>query len=281
MLANGYVGIGTTNPQDKFHVATGGVVFGNNLTQTYIGYGGGYANIELTGQNGSYIDFKDSVEDYDSRIAYYSGSRLLITGAYPTIIETNVGIGTTSASHKFRVQGFSHFSDGADYDNGLYGVLQITRASAATDNKGHISLVRSGQYVWTIGYTNDNYLRIGTSSTAGPGVSLAPGGTSWSTNSDERKKIIISDIKDVGNKLDSIRTVYYRYKNDEESAKRVGVIAQDLLDTFPETTGADGDGFYSVRYTELVPILIAGIKELRRQNEVLIDRLNALEAKIN
>ena len=109
------------------------------------------------------------------------------------------------------------------------------------------------------------------------GVEMASGATSWSAISDERLKDIIEPITDAVNKLNTLRTVIGKYKSDDDRVRRSFLIAQDVEAVFPEaviqgaTTIADVD-YLSLAYTDLIPLLVAGVKELS-------DKVKALELK--
>ena len=114
------------------------------------------------------------------------------------------------------------------------------------------------------------------------GVNLAAGGTSWGTFSDERLKYDIEPITNGLDKLSSIRCVSYRLKDVDasDSQKKLGVIAQDLVGVVDEVidiTKRHGDetDYMSVRYTELIPVLIKSIQEQQAIIESLKARLDA------
>jgi hypothetical protein len=75
-----------------------------------------------------------------------------------------------------------------------------------------------------------------------------------------------------------LRAVQFTWKSDEENKPNVGLIAQDVLAVLPEAVTEDR-GYYGVKYTELVPLLVAAIQELSAKNDALEARLAALEAK--
>jgi hypothetical protein len=110
-------------------------------------------------------------------------------------------------------------------------------------------------------------------STSGTGVSLASGATSWGTVSDERQKDIIEPIADAVSKVLSLRSVIGKYKADADGTRRSFLIAQDVQAALPEAidVGEDEANTLSVKYTEVIPLLVAAIKELTA-------RIAALEA---
>ena len=81
------------------------------------------------------------------------------------------------------------------------------------------------------------------------GVKLSNAATAWSANSDLRLKRDISTVKNSLDKINSIRGVYFNYLEDKPTARRrLGVIAQDLLQAVPEAVDQDeSSGMYQVR----------------------------------
>jgi hypothetical protein len=105
------------------------------------------------------------------------------------------------------------------------------------------------------------------------GVVLSTNATSWSTFSDERIKDIIEPITDAANKVATLRTVIGKYKTDEEGVRRIFLIAQDVQAVLPEAVKVSEDeiGTLNLSYTEVIPLLVAAIKE----QSALITQLQA------
>lgn len=102
------------------------------------------------------------------------------------------------------------------------------------------------------------------------GVYLAANGIAWIANSDERLKTDLVPINDALNKVCSLRSVIGRYKTDDEYIKRPFLIAQDVLKVLPEAVVEDEKtGNLGVSYTEIIPLLVASIKELKAEIEIL------------
>ena len=100
--------------------------------------------------------------------------------------------------------------------------------------------------------------------TAGSGgVKLDSGATAWASASDERLKNISNPIENAVEKLTTLRAVNFSWKTDEEGKNNLGLIAQDIQKVFPEVVSVDEErDEYGVRYTELIPVLVAAIQEL-------------------
>jgi hypothetical protein len=115
----------------------------------------------------------------------------------------------------------------------------------------------------------------------GTGVYLADGGTSWTANSDERVKDIIEPITDATNKVSTLRAVIGKYKTDAEGTRRSFLIAQDVQSVLPEAVNQQNDeiGTLGVQYTDIIPLLVAAIKEQQTIINDLKARIETLESK--
>ena len=103
--------------------------------------------------------------------------------------------------------------------------------------------------------------------------------TSWTAQSDERLKDITGTITDAVQSVQSLRPVRYTLKTDQDKTMRVGLIAQDVQKVLPEVVDVDAEGHLGVRYSEVVPLLVAAIQELKAMNDTLTARVAQLEAK--
>jgi hypothetical protein len=70
-----------------------------------------------------------------------------------------------------------------------------------------------------------------------------------------------SEIKDLSANVDEIQPVSYIKHGNKE----YGVIAQELRKHFPHMVKEDKKGMLGVDYTQLIPLLILEVKELKRQ----------------
>ena len=106
------------------------------------------------------------------------------------------------------------------------------------------------------------------------GVTLTDGATSWAALSDERQKDIIEPIANAATKVSSLRAVIGKLKNDSEGKRRSMLIAQDVQKVLPEAVNVQTDeqGTLLLSYTDVIPLLVASIKELT-------NRIATLESK--
>jgi hypothetical protein len=93
--------------------------------------------------------------------------------------------------------------------------------------------------------------------------------------SDSRYKDNIETITDALVLLEKINGVTFDWRTDEFPEQRfsedqqVGFIAQDINEVLPEVVSQGSDGFYSVDYGKLTPVLVAAVKEQQQQIENL------------
>ena len=112
------------------------------------------------------------------------------------------------------------------------------------------------------------------------GVTLANGGTSWGSLSDERKKDIIEPIENAAEKISSLRAVIGKYKTEEGGIRRSMLIAQDVQAVLPEAVVENNDGDLILQYTDTIPLLVAAIKELKAELDTVKAELDEAKARI-
>lgn len=79
---------------------------------------------------------------------------------------------------------------------------------------------------------------------------------------------------------DSASVMLSLSKSQKQSSKRqFGVIAQDLQKVFPELVSEDGNGYLSVDYAGLIPVLIEAIKEQQKMIDKQTQEIKELSNK--
>ena len=102
------------------------------------------------------------------------------------------------------------------------------------------------------------------------------------TCSDARYKKDLNGLGSVLKKIKEIDGLYYYWKKDEfpersfDADRQIGILAQNIEHHFPELVHTNADGYKSVAYDRLGPILLEGIKE----QQSLIDDLTAQNIKL-
>jgi hypothetical protein len=189
----------------------------------------------------------------------------------------NVGIGTTDPSAVFHVEKHSN----------------LTQSSPHFKIRGNVYtglhwLNGTAYYIGQDSTTRSMRIFSGDSTT---GVELMYGATAWSTFSDERLKENITNLDSVIDKIKDIRCVTYTRSDVENSKETIGFIAQDFIGKFDQVinkskiSDEDKEEYYSIKYTETIPVLMKAIQEqqqtiedLKSQNESLAARISALES---
>jgi len=118
------------------------------------------------------------------------------------------------------------------------------------------------------------------------GVDLVVGATSWSSSSDERQKTDLVPIANAIAKIATLRAVTGRYITDTVEKSRPFLIAQDVQKVLPGAVSvsensnggtAAPSGMLNLAYTDVIPLLVAGIKELAAAHAALEIRTAGLE----
>lgn len=196
--------------------------FGNNGSSMIIG-----------GEAATPIIFKNGLN--------YTATGVLDTGNEWMRIDANgrVGIGTSAPGSALEV-------NSADA-----GQLRLRNTASVAGKHWRIGPDSSGNNIVVY---NQN----------GAGVYMTDGSTAWTSSSDERLKNILEPITNAVEKIGQLRTIIGTYKNDPDAIKHPFLIAQDVQKVLPEAVDVKNDDMKTlgVRYTELIPLLAAGINEL-------------------
>lgn len=139
---------------------------------------------------------------------------------------------------------------------------------------------------WTLFYNRgNNCWGIGTDNTySGDGFRCVKYGSAeygWTTWSDRRAKENISTITGALDTVLAMRGVYYNYIKDEAKVKRVGFIAQELMEVLPEAVRyADEIDEYNVNYDQIVSVLAEAIKEQDTKMQLQEEKIALLQAQL-
>jgi hypothetical protein len=194
-----------------------------------------------------------------------------------TILKSNgsVGIGPTAPTYKLDVAG------NLNIINGRFGDALWCNGSQA--------LWWDGTYFsWGYGGTYNYFadpITIG-NVTNPTGYALWVQGNAWSTgaflSSDARYKKNIQDIENALDKIIKIRGTSFVFRADEfkdyqfAEGLQFGFIAQELENVFPEMVKTERNGYKSVNYNEMIPVLVEAIKDQQKQIEELKQLVQSL-----
>jgi hypothetical protein len=97
--------------------------------------------------------------------------------------------------------------------------------------------------------------------------------------SDLRFKKDITNMQGTLEKLSQLNGVEFNYRTDDfpemhfPEQRQTGFIAQEVETVFPELVNTDENGYKSVSYSRLTPLLLEAIKELKAENEWIKEQL--------
>lgn len=237
-------------------------------------------------------------------------------------VDDQVVIGATSrndtiANTVFHVAGVSNFSSklyatgGAQISTGQ--VLSLGPDSESTDRLSiyrfnpafdeSIFRIAIGDNVQTFGEPTADEFQVGRLNpdnsynpvfrVAGNGDVIASGymqATAFNVSSDRRLKtnIQVQDTGSVLSRLEQLQTYSYEYLANPNLGRRIGVIAQEIQNLFPEAVATRDDGMMSVDYSALGAMAAMGVGQLSKQVKVLDktvadqgQRITVLDDRVN
>ena len=308
------VGIGTSSPDRPLDITdattdgSGGVVLHSYLPTLELDDISGGGTSFILQQDGANTLFKhDSTErmriDSSGNLNIYgTDNRPLAITSFATAsagagwdLDATSGNGvvtvSTGGTERMRIDSSGNVGIGTSSPT---ADLHVRRAADGTESNAHFK-ISGGASTYTAHHWLDaTAYYIGQNSTGrrvriysgteSSGVNLNANATSWGTFSDERLKYDVEPVENAVESLSNLRTVKYRLKDVDsaEDKKKLGLMAQDLVGVLDEVidpvkkTGDDTE-YMSVRYTELIPVLVKAIQEQQTLIESLTARIAALE----
>jgi hypothetical protein len=234
------------------------------------------------------------------------------TGYYNLFIGFSAGSGNTEGARNIFLGDQSGYQTSTGSQNTFLGYQS---GYTNTTGTGNVFIGHQAGY----NETNSNRLYISNSSTATPliggdflngrvGINRIPtgnatlevGGTIWangslisaglSTWSDARFKTGISELKDPLGVIQQLHGVQYEWNREAfpernfPAGTQTGLIAQEVEEILPDAVSTTVDGYKSVSYEKIIPLLVEGMKSqqlmidrLQQQNEELLRRIALLE----
>ena len=204
------------------------------------------------------------------------------------LVSGNVGIGTTGPNYKLQVAGTVSILNGAS-DTLLGGSALYFEGGSGSS----YTILQQGVGRFTIwGYNGSSWAEKFTiNNTSGnvgigtplPGYKLDVSGTIRATGdviaySDARVKENVETLDGALDKVMKMRGVSYNKIGEQE--KKVGVIAQEILEILPEVVSQDETGTYSVAYGNISAVLIEAIKELTNTVKEQQKQIDELKSKL-
>ena len=259
--AAGEVGIGTTNPEAQLHIAAGGDASLTNdgylMTGSKTGLNIIHDNNEIMARNnGAASDLFLQNDAGNLRVANANAGGKLSVGNVTPATEIHVVHASGFGSHGITIQ-------------------------STVANAGHWTLYADASAA------NDRlyFLPDGSSS---PDAHVEKGSGNWVPTSDRRLK---KNIESISNVMPSIMqlnpTKYHMNEQQDSEEKTFGLIAQEAKDVFPGIVNyIEEVDQYGLSYTELIPIIIAGMQEQQAniqnyeaENKMLREELMQMKAE--
>ncbi|TYB76452.1 tail fiber domain-containing protein [Bizionia myxarmorum] len=186
---------------------------------------------------------------------------ILRLNSFTILKNGHVGIGTSTPSSRFQIA----VGDDASYnsDSG-YLVLGATNGSNLVFDENEIMARNNGAASTLFLQQDGGDVRVG-------GVVVH--------SSDRRLKKDITPLSYGLETILQLNPVAYHWNNRTQDHKSIGLIAQEVQPIIKEIvhTADNEDRTLSLSYTELIPVLINAVKELKSENNSLKARIEALE----
>jgi hypothetical protein len=247
--SSGNVGIGTSSPNALLNV-NGQVQINNVVENSPLGSITNFYLRRTTNDSRFSIGYTSANDAWNLTASYGS------TGAYKPIAFL------TSDTERMRIASNGQVLIGTTSNSGRSPPLIISNDSGTTN--------------WAVGPSSGGSTQFYVS--AGAGVYLSTtSATSWTANSDINLKNVTGKIENALDAISTLTPARFTWKADETNAPQVGLIAQEVEKVLPEVVDKNADGYLGVRYTEVIPLLVASIQEQQTIITELKSRIEALE----
>jgi hypothetical protein len=282
VLEGGNIGVGTTGPLFNLQVGANAGTIATTTIRLQNSY------LDTNGYYGFNIDAVDNgVSGHDLRFL----GRTSPTSGFSELVRIknggNVGIGTATPSEKLDLtDGKLRFTNTTSGRNSTIGMddnynfyIKNTSAGNLYLGNGTTTYVNGSFEVATaiLHASAGGNVGIGTNV---PAYKLDVTGTIRATGdviaySDRRVKENIVTLENSLDLVTKLRGVEYNKIGEED--KKIGVIAQEVLEVLPQVVQQDNDGNYSVAYGNMAGLFIEAIKQQQTHIQTLEDRISVLE----
>jgi len=199
----------------------------------------------------------------------------------------NLGVGTTPyASARFSVATNSSangYQVANIYNSAASGTAKQANTLIRIASQGSgadCSIVMTDSVTYNIFYGANNGQAYVIANSGG--VYLGSGAGSWASISDQRLKDVTGTYTNALADVAQLEPIKFTWKSDADKKPQVGLIAQSVEKVIPEaventTVGDDTTEYLGVRYTEVIPLLVAAIQELNAKVDAQAAEIAALK----
>lgn len=288
VLKNGNVGIGISSPgfQLTFPNAIGDKIslWGNSGSHYGFGIQGGALQIHAD------VVGSDIVFGYGSSASLTETMRIKGSG--------KVGIGTNAPAYKLDVADRIRIRTGPGGESAGIWLNKSDNTSAVSFigmyNDNHVGIYSELGASWNflMNLTNGN-IGIGLA----PAQKLHVSGNGLFTGtvtascgvlvcSDMRYKTNIQPLTNSLSSVVGLHAMYYNWKKEDfpekdfNDKRQIGFSAQELEKIYPEMVHTDEDGYKTVDYSRMTPVLVEAIKELKELVDKQTQMINQLRSEL-
>jgi hypothetical protein len=267
---NGRVGIGVTNPAEEFHIVGDSRFDGQTL---FLDRAYAIADLQVNGlEDGAFVvgsndqGLKMDVDTIQAmNFITFEGTHI------PSTLELNPAGGTVAV---------------ANPNFGLDGSLKVGGGGIGTNSVSIGDVDDNGQL-----QVNTTTLRVLPGEDGFVGINIftpafqlhvngsagKPGGGSWSNSSDVRLKKNVQPLDGTLDSLLSLQGVSFEYVDpkaiNELPGTRIGMVAQQVEQVFPDWVEERADGYKTVTYRGFEALTVEAMRELRDEKNAEIEAL--------
>ncbi|MFC1476114.1 tail fiber domain-containing protein [Candidatus Zixiibacteriota bacterium] len=269
---------GTSDP------GTDNLAVDGNIAAVKISTGHGYNEVHAMNQDVQTTDNPTfnrlHLADYGTALGGLHVGGTSDPGTDNIIIDGNVNIGSGSPDEtRFNVSGPAPQMTIKDSDNGVNQKIGVdVNGLSLYYDSGPALTVKRGNGRVGIGTTN-------------PDAELHVLGYICCTEdfvacSDARYKTEIETLENGLDKVSRLRGVSFTWKCEDfpehkfSNRRKLGFIAQELRDVLPDVVMQNDDGYYSVDYGRITPILVEAVKDLKAQNDEMKTRMAQMQRQL-
>ena len=304
----GDVGIGTTAPSSKLHIednTTGDLIMKiHNLNDTgterlYFG--------SNTSADAGMIVWGSNNAGYPGKWRFFNNKTSanfdwITSSSVKMTLDNNgnLGIGTTAPGAKLDVRNSTELTSATIINSGssgiAYGVNVLANGAGGTKHyAGRFSASGATENfaIYADGVNSKSYfdgnVGIGTKTPGYPlhvvGSAAKTTGIYWTSISDRRLKKNIEPLEGALDRLTRLKGRTFTWKDagdlNATEGTHIGLVAQEVEEVFPQWVSEDNQGRKQVTLEGLEAVTIEAIKELKAENELLKERLEILEERLN